>query len=104
MPYAHRKLHIPPELDRRRKLPESEHERVRQLYFTDKLSQREVAEIMGVSRRLIVFILYPERLEHHKKLYKERRKDGRYYPSKEKWREQMKKHRHYKESIKQKLI
>lgn len=103
MPYAHRHKKIPPDLDCRRKLPENEHKRVRQLYFTEKLSQRAVAKIMGVSRRLIVFILYPERLERQKKLYKERRKDGRYY-NKEKRRKQMKKHRYYKQSIKNKLI
>lgn len=37
-----------------------------------------------MSRRMIQFILYPERLEHAKKLFKERQKDGRYRYSTEK--------------------
>lgn len=45
----------------------------------DKLSQRVTARKYGVSRRSVIFIWYPERLEISKEQYKLRRMDGRYY-------------------------
>lgn len=47
--------------DGRRKLPVSKHAEVRRVYKKLK-SQRNTAAFFKVSRRLIVFILYPERL------------------------------------------
>ena len=48
--------------DGRRKLLTEQHEAVRKYYFQVK-SQRATASYFGVSRRLIIFILYPERLK-----------------------------------------
>ncbi len=104
MPYKYEieKKKIPPELDRRRKLPESEHRYIRERQRGGE-SMRALAREYAVSRRLIAYICFPERLEVDRKSYKERRKDGRYYPEKGKWAQQMRKHRHYKQSIKERL-
>jgi len=69
-------LRLTPMHDRRRKLTEEKKEEIKKRKDT---SSRQLAKEYGVSRRLIVFIQHPERLERHKELYRERRKDGRYY-------------------------
>lgn len=104
MPYTHEKKLIPRHLDRRVKVSEDMRERIKVMYKFERLAQREIARKTKVSRRMISFILFPERLERAKEQFKERRKDGRYYPKKEVWREIMREHRHYKQSIKDKLI
>jgi Zn-dependent peptidase ImmA (M78 family) len=52
-------------IDGRRKLSEEQKEEIRDRYNTlgNKESQRTLAKQYGVSRRLIVFILYPDRLK-----------------------------------------
>lgn len=64
--------------DRRRKIPSYEHETIKDLH-KDGMSIRAIARKYNVDKRLIQFILFPERLEVARKGYKERRKDGRYY-------------------------
>ena len=103
MPYAHRKKKIPRELDRRVKITEMQHENIKTMYFFERLAQREIARQTRVSRRMVSFILFPEREIICKQQHKERRKDGRYYNPKT-WPKVMKEHRHYKQSIKEKLI
>jgi len=105
MPYKwqYDKKYIPAELDKRRKIPETEHERIKTLYFKEKLSLRAIARLYAVNHRLIHFIIHPEKAKKNAEQFKERRKDGRYYPEKAKWAEQMRKHRHYKQSIKNEL-
>lgn len=44
-----------------------------------KLSQRATARKYGISRSSVRFIWMPEKRERARQLYKERRKDGRYY-------------------------
>ena len=48
--------------DGRRKIPQEEHPKIQKLY-KEGLSQRAIARQYNVSRRLIVWILYPERLK-----------------------------------------
>lgn len=95
---------IPREYDRRVKYTEEQREEVRRMHKVYGLAQREIERRTGISRRMISFILFPERLAVVKAQYKERRKDGRYYPPKEKWRETMRKHRHYKKELHNKGI
>lgn len=102
MPYAHRRKKIPRELDRRVKISETTRENIKTMYFFERLAQREIARQTGVSRRMVSFIIFPEREARCKEQYKERRKDGRYYNPKT-WPETMKEHRHYKQSIKENL-
>lgn len=100
MPYKfeYNKIKLPPNKDARRKLTEAEKERIRRLYSSGSYSQRELAGKFNVSRRLIVFTIYPERL---KKL-QQHKKDIKYHLkayNKDKHREYIKKYRHRKQSI-----
>lgn len=71
-----------PEQDGRRKLMPSDYPKVKALYRQLK-SQRQVAKAFNVSRRLIVFILYPERLKALQEA-KQKNKTHLLYYSKEK--------------------
>jgi hypothetical protein len=103
MPYKFEKdkKKIPREFDKRVKLTDGEREEIKFLY--GKVSQRQLAKKFNVSRKLVIFIGCPEKLERAKELYKERRKDKRYYHI-EKHKEYMKTYRRRKQLIKEKLI
>jgi len=103
MPYAHRKKLIPRHLDRRIKYTEEDKQNVKTLY-KGGMSQRAIAREIGMSRKMVSFILFPEKYEIAKEQFKKRRKDGRYKPKKEEWRKAMREHRNYKQSIKNQLI
>jgi transposase len=77
MPYKHEKKKIPKPLDRRVKYSEADFTKVRDMYEAGQ-SQRAIARATGMSRRMISFVLFPEKYKHAKDLYQERRKDGRY--------------------------
>lgn len=79
MPYVSEKIPLPPQYDRRRKLTEDDKFEIVRLRKEHNLSQRTLARMFGVSRKLIIFIIDPERHERAKAQFKERRKDGRYY-------------------------
>jgi hypothetical protein len=99
MPRKSEKIPISnPSLDRRVKLSDEQREDIRSEYASGDISQRALADKYGVSRRLISFTLNPEKQEINKQQFKERRKDGRYY-NKEKHKEQIKRHRDYKETL-----
>lgn len=100
MPYKFEtdKLKISPKHDKRIKLTNEDKENIRKDYATGLYSQRKLAEKYNVSRRLIVYILYPDRYEKAKELHKQRRKDGRYY-NKERHREYMNRHRQHKKEL-----
>lgn len=89
---------LPENLDRRIRVQKSEYEIIKSKY-KDGQSIHSLARDYAVNKRLIQFILFPERLEHHKMLQKKRRLDGRYKPSKEKWALTMREHRAYKKSV-----
>lgn len=87
-----------PEHDKRVKLTDADRENIRKDYEGGDISIRGLERKYKVSRRLIQFILFPERLEKSKKLYAERQKDGRYY-DKDKHRAYTKKHRDHKKEL-----
>lgn len=89
------------EQDRRRKIPTSEHEYIRERYKQGE-STRELARAYNVSRRLIVFIIHPERLQAHYERKKEQKYSSVYYHThdrREKHAEEVKRWRHYKKTI-----
>ena len=90
------------ELCRNRKLKKGDREKIRREYFNahdeDRPTQTALAKKYNVDRRLIQFILFPEREERHKALAKERSKDGRYY-NREKGRMAMREYRDYKRKL-----
>jgi len=96
MKRATEKMRLPREADRRVKITEDK--RFQILNHKGVLSQRVTAKKFGVSRRMVTFIWFPERLIRANKLYKERRKDGRYY-NKETWAATMRKHRAHKAAV-----
>lgn len=87
-----------PKFDKRVKLSNAQKEQIRQEYNRGDTSYNKLAQKYGVSKRLIIFIVNPEKLAVAKKTYKQRAKDGRYY-NKEKHAAYMKKHREYKDEL-----
>jgi hypothetical protein len=83
---------LKPEQDKRRKIPESEHEYIRKRYKEHGESQRALARSYGVSRRLITFILEPLRVAIQKKRVQDEKRWLKYY-DKNKHREYMRTHR-----------
>ena len=99
MPYKLDKIRLPKDKDRRRKLTDENKADIINKY-KNGWKIRKIAGYYAYlcSRRLIQFIIYPERLNHNAKLFKERRKDGRYY-NKEKNRLAIKNLRDYKRQL-----
>ena len=87
------KLCVGKENDKRIKLNVEQKEDIVKEYATGLFSQRQLAAKYSVSRRLIVFVLYPDRMKKH---------DSKKYYSKEKQREYIKVHRHYKKELNEK--
>ncbi len=99
MPYVHTKLSIPKNKDRRIKLTKSQKEEIYNLYnLYGAYSQRELAAMYEVSRRLITFIIDPSKLEQCLQRREERGGSKQYY-CKEKRRLHMKSHRSYKQQL-----
>lgn len=84
--------------DKRVKLTDGDKSIIKSEYETGSISINALARKYGVSKRLIQFILFPERQEKAKKAFADRQKDGRYY-STEKHREYMRKHREHKKGL-----
>jgi ribosome-binding protein aMBF1 (putative translation factor) len=100
MPYKSEKIKIEgTKLDRRRKLTEDQKEYIRWLREEEGLSQRKLAAMFGVSRRLITFILDPEKEKRNKIRAKELRQEGRYKYTKDQWADVMRDHRRYKNKL-----
>jgi transposase len=99
MPYKSEKpgQYIRPADDRRRKLSDAQREEIRTQHALGA-SQRRLAEHFGVSRRLISFILDPEKEARAKAQYAERRRDGRYYDP-EKHAAAIREHRRHKHAL-----
>lgn len=79
MPYKfeYSKLKIPKELDKRIKLDDDERKEIKKLY--GKISQRKLAKMFRVSRRLIIFIGDPEKYQRNKEARAERGGSMQYY-------------------------
>lgn len=73
MPYKSEKIKLPRELDRRVKLTEEDKEIIRKLYKEERKGVREIARMYEhkCSRRLIQFVIFPERAEVAKRRMKE---------------------------------
>lgn len=99
MPEKVDKMIIPRKFDRRVKLTEVDKEKIKSLHsagFPIRFIAREFED--KCSRRMIQFVLFPERGKLVAEQFKERRKDGRYY-SKENHREAIKGTRRYKKEL-----
>ena len=87
-----------PKHDRRVKLTDEDKENIRIEYSKGDTSHNKLAAKYGVSKRLISFVLNPDKLEKVKEQFSERRKDGRYY-DKDKHREAIRSHRDHKKKL-----
>jgi len=96
MPYKNIIFKIKREDDSRVKLSEEQRQEIKDLY--GKISQRKLAKAYGVSRRLIIFIGCPEKLEQNK-IERKLRGGSTIYYNKDKQRDYMKKHRHHKQAL-----
>ncbi len=99
MPYKHIEKLIPQKLKRSAKLTDSDKEEIRHRYLNvGGVSQRQLAREYDVSRRLIVFCIYPER---QKENYQNRVDKGgsKQYYDKDKHTTAMRKHRQYKQEL-----
>lgn len=97
MPYKSEKLKLNETQDRRRKLPDEQKEEIKRIYATGLVGQRPLAKQFGVSRSTIQVIVNPAiKQRNHDRMAKHWRD---YRPTKEKWAETMKEHRHYKQEL-----
>lgn len=99
MPYKSEKIKLTKEQDRRIKLTDEQRKEIIEKYTTGLYSQRQLASEYKVSRRLIQFVISPEKYERAKEQRRERQKDGRYKYTKEQWNAIQKEHRHYKQKL-----
>lgn len=107
MPYKFEteKMKMKQEDKRNIKLNQEQKIKIKELYETGKYSQRQLAAIYNVSRKTIVFCIYPDKYIKSRNQFKERQKTGIYY-NKEKQKEYAKNTRKYKKELylKNKLI
>ena len=68
------------------------------MYETTGWSYNQLANLYGVSKRLIIFYCNPDSLKKTKDDFAERRKDGRYY-NRDKHREAVSSLRNYKKNL-----
>lgn len=96
MPYKCEKLHIKREDDKRVKLSLEDREQIKQLY--GKISQRKLAKMFNVSRRLIQFIGDP--IKKQKDLLNLKLRGGsRIYYDKNKHTKAIREHRRRKQKL-----
>ena len=81
MPYKFEtnKLKMKDEDKRNWKLDNSQKATIRKLYLSGGYSQRQLAALYNVSRRTIVFCIYPEKYQKSREDFKKRQKSGMYY-------------------------
>ena len=99
MPYKSEKIKLDPSQDRRRKLTDEQKREIKQIYESGVCGMRPLAQQFGVSRRTIQFIVDEEKKQRCAEQFKQRRKDGRYKPTKEEWAKTVREHRQYKQNL-----
>lgn len=83
MPYKSEKILIRgTRYDRRNKLTAEQRQEIFHRYHTESVSQRQLACEYGVSRRLISYIVDPEKAEIAKEILRQRKAKGMYKPDK----------------------
>ena len=85
--------------DRRQKLTPEQRAEIFHRYMTEDVSQRQLAREYGVSRRLITFIVNPEREKRNRELLNKRKAKGMYKPDRKKHTEIIREYRRYKQKL-----
>jgi hypothetical protein len=92
-------MRIPAGHDLRVRLTDTDRDNIKHAHRQGE-SIHSISKLYGVNRRLIQFIVYPERLARHKELSHNRTMEGRYKKTTEEIRDRQRKHRaHKKESL-----
>lgn len=100
MPYKSEKAKLKgTKYDRRVKLTPEQKEIIKHRYETENIGMRPLAKEYGVSRGLIRYIVYPEKLEKNRERQKAKRELGFYKPTKEQWAATVREHRKYKQNL-----
>nr|DAE30238.1 MAG TPA: Protein of unknown function (DUF2481) [virus sp. ct5rm7] len=100
MPYRSEKILIcGTQYDRRQKLTPEQRAEIFHRYHTEDVSQRQLAQEYGISRRLVTFIIDPEKMETASEGLKRRKAKGLYKPDKQKWAATVREHRRYKQQL-----
>ena len=100
MPYKSEKMVIAgTKHDRRIKLTEEQKREIKSLYAEGTIGCLALAKKFGVSKRLIQFVIHPEKLDKSKERLKEAKRNGLYKPDKKAWAETMREHRKYKQQL-----
>lgn len=97
MPYKAEKKKLPPELDRRRKLSDSQRDEIRHKYSTGLYSLNGLAKEYNVSKKTVLLIVNPESKRKNDERIKDHWRD--YVPSKEERNAIMREHRAYKHEV-----
>jgi hypothetical protein len=99
MPYTSEKIILPRELDRRVKLTEIDKKDIKARHKAGEPIHAIARAYKGVcSRRMIQFVIFPERLKALQEKYIEEKHHLKYY-DKDKSRETMREHRAYKQAL-----
>ncbi len=100
MPYKSEHIAISgTQYDRRQKLTPEQKAEIFHRYHTENVSQRKLAREYGVSRRLITFIIDPDKQEQSRQSLKQRKAKGLYKPDKQKWAATVREYRRYKQQL-----
>ena len=98
MPYKSEKMRVVgTKYDRRVKLTDEQKREIVELYAEGTIGCLAIAKRYGVSKRLIQFILHPDRMEANRQRLKEHKAE--YRPTKEEWARTMREHRRYKQEL-----
>jgi hypothetical protein len=99
MPYTSEKIKLSREQDRRVKLTEIDKEDIKHRHKAGEPIHAIARAYKGVcSRRMIQFVIFPERLKALQEKHIEEKRHLKYY-DKDKWRETMRDHRAYKQGL-----
>ena len=108
MPYFYesRKIKLPKSKDRRRRLTDKDRAKIKEMR-KDGAGIRKIARAMAAkcSRRMVQFVLFPDRLEKVKQAAKDRSQSARSYErvKGKKWARTIREHRAYKYKVLKKL-
>lgn len=98
MPYKIESIKLPPELDRRVKLTDTQRLEIQGLRQKG-LSYRVIAERYGVSKSLVISECNPDIKERKRQAFIRRSREGRYKTSSEERAVVMREHRRYKHEL-----